>query len=68
MDHDLPIIDAHQHFWDLGLGQHPWLCGDEQIPFPYGDYSTLKERNHLPADFLPDPEGLNVVKFIYKEA
>ena len=68
MDHDLPIIDAHQHFWDLGLGQHPWLCGDEQIPFRYGDYSALKERNYLPADYLRDTEGFNVVKSIYMEA
>ena len=68
MDHDLPIIDAHQHFWDLGLGRHPWLCGDEQIPFRYGDYSALKERNYLPADYLRDTEGFNVVKSIYMEA
>ena len=68
MDHDLPIIDAHQHFWDLGLGRHPWLCGDEQISFRYGDYSALKERNYLPADYLRDTEGFNVVKSIYMEA
>ncbi|TJV36722.1 MAG: hydrolase, partial [Mesorhizobium sp.] len=21
-----PIIDAHHHLWDLGLGRHPWLA------------------------------------------
>ena len=68
MDNDLPIIDAHQHFWDLTLGRHPWLCGDEQIPFRYGEYSALKERNYLPADYLRDTEGFNVVKSIYMEA
>ena len=26
MDPDRPaIVDAHQHFWDLSLGKHPWL-------------------------------------------
>ena len=68
MDNDLPIIDAHQHFWDLTLGRHPWLCGDEQIPFRYGEYSALKERNYLPADYLQDTRGFNVVKSIYMEA
>ena len=68
MDNDLPIIDAHQHFWDLTLGRHPWLCGYEQIPFRYGEYSALKERNYLPADYLRDTKGFNVVKSIYMEA
>ena len=33
---DLPVIDAHHHFWDLSMGKHPWLCGDEPIAFRYG--------------------------------
>jgi len=27
MRYDGPIIDAPHHFWDLGLGKHPWLNG-----------------------------------------
>ena len=42
---ELPIVDAHQHFWDLGRNYHPWLSGAGQIPFRYGDYSALK-RNY----------------------
>ena len=63
-----PIIDAHQHFWDLTLGKHPWLCGDQQIPFRYGDYTALKESNYLPKDYHADATDFNIVKTIYMEA
>ena len=68
LNRDLPIIDAHQHFWDLSLGKHPWLCGDHQIPFRYGDYSALKERDYLPDDYLADAANFNVQKTVYMEA
>jgi predicted TIM-barrel fold metal-dependent hydrolase len=64
---DLPIIDAHQHFWDLSMNKHPWLCGDELIPFRYGDYSVIK-RNYLPEDYFRDTANFNVVKTVHQEA
>lgn len=64
---DLPIIDAHHHFWDLSLGKHPWLCGEERIPFRYGDYSPIC-RNYLVEDYLRDAAGHNVVKTVHMEA
>ena len=24
-DEDLPIVDAHHHFWDIERNNHPWL-------------------------------------------
>lgn len=45
---DLPIIDAHHHYWDMSLGKHPWL---NHAPVPghrYGDYRAFC------VDFLPD--------------
>ena len=45
----LPIIDPHQHFWDLSMNKHPWLC-HETIPFRYGDYAAIRE-NFLPDDY-----------------
>jgi predicted TIM-barrel fold metal-dependent hydrolase len=45
---DLPIIDAHHHYWDLSLGKHPWL---NNAPYPgnrYGDYRGFC------VDFMPD--------------
>ena len=47
---DAPIVDAHQHFWDLSRNYHPWLCDPEPIPFRYGDYSALR-RSYLPPDY-----------------
>jgi len=66
-DADLPIIDAHQHFWDLDHNRHPWLQDLPPIPFRYGDYTALR-RNYLPADFRRDCGAHRVVKTVYVEA
>ena len=63
----LPIIDAHQHFWDLGANYHPWLRDPEPIPFRYGDYSALR-RNYLPADYRADAARHPVVGTVHMEA
>ncbi len=63
---DLPIIDAHQHFWDLSLDRHPWLCGPRMIPFRYGDYSSIR-RSYLVADYRRDAAAHNVVKSVHME-
>lgn len=49
-DDNLPIIDAHHHYWNLAHSRHPWLAPDAMVPFRYGDYSAIK-RNFLPDDF-----------------
>jgi len=66
-DADLPIIDAHQHFWDLEHNRHPWLQDVPPIPFRYGDYTALR-RSYLPADFRRDCGAHRVVKTVYVEA
>ncbi|MFC0386597.1 amidohydrolase family protein [Muricoccus vinaceus] len=63
----LPIIDAHQHFWDLDANHHPWLRDPEPIPFRYGDYSALR-RNYLPADYRADAARHPVVGTVHMEA
>jgi predicted TIM-barrel fold metal-dependent hydrolase len=63
---DLPIVDAHQHFWDLERNYLPWLSDEPPIPFRYGDYRALR-RNYLPADYIRDAAGHNVVKTVYVE-
>jgi predicted TIM-barrel fold metal-dependent hydrolase len=63
---DLPIVDAHQHFWDLECNYLPWLCDEPMIPFRYGDYSALR-RSYLPQDYLRDAAGHHVVKTVYVE-
>ncbi|WP_198382499.1 amidohydrolase [Roseomonas sp. KE2513] len=63
----LPIIDAHQHFWDLKANYHPWLRDPEPIPFRYGDYSALR-RNYLPQDYRTDAAKYPVVGTVHMEA
>jgi predicted TIM-barrel fold metal-dependent hydrolase len=63
----LPIVDAHQHFWDLGRNRYPWLQDTPPIPFRYGDYSALK-RNYLPRDYRHDAGDLPIVKTVHVEA
>jgi predicted TIM-barrel fold metal-dependent hydrolase len=63
---DLPIIDAHQHFWDLGRNPYPWLQ-NEPVIFRYGDYSALR-RTYLPEDYRADISGHRVVGTVHVEA
>ena len=37
------IVDAHQHFWQLGRFEYPWLTSDLGILY----------RDYLPADLEP---------------
>jgi predicted TIM-barrel fold metal-dependent hydrolase len=63
---DLPIVDAHQHFWDLSLDKHPWLRAEPPLPFRYGDTRPLR-RTYLPADYRADTSAHRVVGAVYVE-
>jgi len=63
----LPVVDAHHHFWDLQRNYHPWLCDEPPIPFRYGDYRALR-RSYLPEDYARDASAFNVVASVYVEA
>ena len=52
----MPIVDTHQHLWDLSRIQLPWLAG-----------RGILDRSYVPADYLKATEGLNVVKAVYME-
>src|SRR5437762_2257554 len=52
----IPIVDPHQHLWDLGKFRLPWLAGGGPLA-----------KNHLMSDYLQMTEGLNVVKTVYME-
>jgi predicted TIM-barrel fold metal-dependent hydrolase len=64
---EVPFVDAHQHFWDLALGKHPWLRAEPPHPFRYGDTRPLR-RTYLPADYLADARGHRVIATVYVEA
>ncbi len=54
---DLPIIDTHQHLWDLSKVKLPWLTGaPEVLSKTYG----LEE-------YRKATDGLNVVQAVYME-
>ena len=50
---DLPMVDAHVHFWDPTKHYYPWLNDEPMIPFRYGDYSAIR-RPYYPAEHLAD--------------
>ena len=52
----IPIIDTHQHLWDLSKFDLPWLRGGGPIA-----------KDHLMSDYLTEAAGLNVVKTVYME-
>jgi predicted TIM-barrel fold metal-dependent hydrolase len=64
---DVPIIDAHHHFWDLARNPHPWLRDLPMIPFRYGDYGALRGRDFLPPDYDAAAAGLPVVASVTME-
>jgi len=64
---NFPIVDPHQHFWDLSRNYYPWLCDPKPIPFRYGDYTALR-RNYLPPDYLRDAGALSIVKTVHEDA
>jgi L-fuconolactonase len=52
----VPIIDTHQHLWDLKKFKLAWA--NEGHPLA---------SSHLPADYAAATDGLNVVKSVYME-
>lgn len=53
----IPIVDTHQHLWDLSQVQPPWLTGAPKI---------LSQSYGL-AEYARATEGLNVVQAVYME-
>lgn len=53
----LPIIDTHQHLWDVQRIKPPWLDGAPDI----------LRRSYVTSDYLEATRGLNVVKAVYME-
>ncbi len=54
---DLPIIDTHQHLWDLTKFKLPWIGGEwEQLG-----------KNYTLADYWKAADSLGIVKTIYME-
>lgn len=52
----VPIVDTHQHLWDLERFKLPWV-----------QPGTPLARSFLPSDYAKAAEGLNIVKAVYME-
>lgn len=52
----IPIVDTHQHLWDLRRFRLPWVAKGSKL-----------DRNYLMSDYLQAVKGLNVVKTVYME-
>lgn len=62
-----PVVDAHHHLWDLGLGRHPWLAATAGERGGLGELGPLR-RNYLPQDYSRDAARHNVVATVHVEA
>jgi L-fuconolactonase len=52
----IPIIDTHQHLWDLDRFRLPWIEAGSPLA-----------RSHRMADYLAEVDGLGVQKTVYME-
>lgn len=52
----LPVIDTHQHLWDLSKFKLAWLTP-----------GSVFDANFTPKEYAEATEGLNVVKAVYME-
>ena len=62
-----PIIDAHHHLWDLGLGRHPWLTATAGERGGLGELGPLRQ-NYLPQNYARDASKHDVVATVHVEA
>jgi predicted TIM-barrel fold metal-dependent hydrolase len=60
--HDIPIIDAHQHFWDLDNHKYPWLAPG--TPSIVGDTTAIR-ANFLPADYAAEAWPYRIVGTVH---
>ncbi|WP_277810521.1 amidohydrolase family protein [Chromohalobacter canadensis] len=61
----MQVIDAHAHFWNLGLGNQPWLEHPE--PNLLGDYRPMA-RDYGPADLRRESDAIELLGAVHIEA
>ena len=52
----IPIVDTHQHLWDLSQMSLPWTKNLE-----------LMNRSYLMSDYLGDSGGMGIIGSVYME-
>lgn len=61
-----PVVDAHQHFWDLEKNPYPWLQ-DKPIEVHFGDYQPIC-KTYLPGDLHRDARIVDILGSVHVEA
>ena len=61
--YDGPIIDAHHHFWDFGMGRYPWL-----LATPADSPDGALRSSYLPTDYAPLAQRNGIVASVHVEA
>jgi L-fuconolactonase len=56
MTQPTPILDCHQHLWDLARFRLPWIAA-----------GSVLDRSYLPADYAQAIAGTGIVRAIYME-
>ena len=58
------MVDAHQHFQDLGRHVYPWLRDSDAALGLEGDLGPIR-RDYLPEDYRRDVAGFDMVKTVH---
>lgn len=53
-----PVIDAHQHFWDIERFTYPWMSPSDAVLY----------RNYLPSDLKPLMDDVGVHRCVFVQA
>jgi predicted TIM-barrel fold metal-dependent hydrolase len=65
----MELIDTHIHLWDLNHLTYSFLqANDPAEEAILGDYSALRSRNYLIADYLADIRDCGVAKAVHVQA
>jgi len=64
---NFPIVDPHQHLWDLTHHRYPWLT-DKPSPIRVAGPVEPLARDYLLPDYLTDTASQNVVMSVHIDA
>ncbi|MFZ0600659.1 MAG: hydrolase, partial [Roseiarcus sp.] len=62
-----PIIDPHNHLWDLSMGKHPWLSPSDPTVQAIDGLAEIA-RDYVVDDYVRDSRDQNVVASVHIEA
>ena len=64
---DVPFVDAHVHFWDLGRLHYPWLTPPFSDDGPNGSVEVIA-KTYLPADYREEAGRWKVAGAVHIDA